>query len=97
MRAGQEELIKHIRGVRTDVKTERSVIQDEIKTEESACRNTIYTTRASPRWTTTMLAVQKTGSLPLGMEAEAALEEDSESRGEEGAADVTTFTPSFHA
>jgi hypothetical protein len=32
MRAGQEELRNHIKGVRTDVKTESSVIQDEIKT-----------------------------------------------------------------
>jgi hypothetical protein len=46
MRAGQEELIKLIWGARTNVKNERSVIQDEIKTEESAWQNTIYTTRA---------------------------------------------------
>jgi D-ribose pyranose/furanose isomerase RbsD len=41
MPAGQEELRKHIRGVRTDVKTERTVIQDEIETEESAVRNNV--------------------------------------------------------
>jgi D-ribose pyranose/furanose isomerase RbsD len=41
MHAGQEELRKHMRGVRTDVKTERTVIQDEIETEESAVRNNV--------------------------------------------------------
>jgi hypothetical protein len=29
MRAGQEELRKHIRGVRTDVKTERSAVRND--------------------------------------------------------------------
>jgi hemerythrin-like domain-containing protein len=36
-----EELRKYIRGVRTNVKTERSVIHDEIKTEESAVWNNV--------------------------------------------------------
>jgi hypothetical protein len=36
-----EELKKYIRGVRTSVKTERSVIQDEIKTEERAVWNNV--------------------------------------------------------
>jgi hypothetical protein len=41
MHASQEKLRKHIKGVRTNVKTERSVIPDEIKTEEGAVRNDV--------------------------------------------------------
>jgi D-ribose pyranose/furanose isomerase RbsD len=41
MNAGQEKLRKHIKGVRTNMKTERSVIPDEIKTAEGAARNDV--------------------------------------------------------
>jgi hypothetical protein len=41
MRAGQEKIRRYKRGVRTDVKTQRNVIQDKIKTEESAVRNDV--------------------------------------------------------
>jgi hypothetical protein len=42
MRAGQEELRKHIRGVRTDVKTERSAVRNDVEDRlESSIRGVI--------------------------------------------------------
>jgi hypothetical protein len=42
MHAGQEELRKHIRGVRTDVKTERSAVRNDVEDRlESSIRAVI--------------------------------------------------------